>query len=307
MNIVILPRVRTRFAHVYYLHNRGKKSVFFGLLFLSVTLFSGGYLVGMYFEDKAILSEWEAGIVAQKKQADLTERESQAAADMLTTKVGMLQAHLSHIDALANMLVDRAGIDAEEFSFDSTLAMGGPHTSFVHDGQAYIEQVDIKMDTVLERLDTKLEEREYQLRVLADLLINKKLAHEAHPRGWPVVHGWISSYFGKRKSPFTGAVEMHRGIDFAGKPGSDVVAVAGGIVTQAAEDGSYGYMVEIDHGNGYMTRYAHNEVVLVQVGEAILRGQVIAKLGSTGRSTGPHVHFEVLKDGVRINPIAFIK
>ncbi len=302
MNIVILPRARARFAYVYYLHGWSKKSVFLGLIFLSIMLFGGGYLAGMYFEHKAVLNKWETGIVVQSRQVDRTKQENQAVIDMLTDKVGALQAHLSHIDALANMLVDTAGIDAGEFNFDSTLSMGGPHTSFERNVQANAE-----IGSVLERLNTDLEEREYQLQVLTDLLIDKRLADEAHPRGWPIAHGWISSYFGKRKNPFTGVVEMHRGVDFAGKPGSEVVAVAGGIITQAAEDGGYGYMVEIDHGNGYMTRYAHNQVILVQVGEAVTRGQVIAKLGSTGRSTGPHVHFEVLKDGSRVNPIAFIK
>ena len=133
------------------------------------------------------------------------------------------------------------------------------------------------------------------------------ITNQIHPQGRPVIHGWISSYFGKRTSPFSGKSEMHRGVDFAGKPGTDVIAVAGGVVTKASKNGGYGYLVEIEHGNGYVTRYGHNRELLVQAGEAIKRGQVIAKLGSTGRSTGPHVHFEVIKDGRRIDPMKFVQ
>ena len=100
---------------------------------------------------------------------------------------------------------------------------------------------------------------------------------------------------------------MHRGVDFAGQTGSDVTAVAGGIVTRAHRNGSYGQLVEIDHGNGYSSRYAHNKQLLVKAGEVVKRGHVIAKLGNTGRSTGPHVHFEVLKDGTQIDPMKFVK
>ncbi len=165
----------------------------------------------------------------------------------------------------------------------------------------------MEIDAVLARFNLELDGREHQLQVLNDLLIDKKLEQETYPQGRPVIHGWISSYFGKRRSPFSGKSEMHRGVDFAGKTGSDVVAVAGGIVSQASKNGGYGYMVEIDHGNDYVTRYGHNKMLLVQAGEAIKRGQVIAKLGSTGRSTGPHVHFEVIKDGARIDPMKFVQ
>lgn len=286
MNVVILPRARTRFAYICYLHNWGKAGVFFGLLALSFVLLGSGYFLGMSYERKENLNSVEQG--------------NQSTIDTLTARVASLQAHVSHIDALANMLVNTAGLDAEEFSFDSILAMGGPHSSFEN-----VVQVDMEIDTVLERLAAGLKERDYQLQALNDLLVDKKFALETYPQGWPVIHGWVSSYFGKRKNPFTGKVEMHKGMDFAGKLGSDVVAVAGGIVTQVDKNGGYGNMIEIDHGNGYATRYGHNKAILVHVGEAIKRGQVIAKLGSTGRSTGPHVHFEVLKDGVRVDPIKF--
>ncbi len=301
MNIIIFPRPRTNHIYANSLHGFNKIGVFLGLITLSAVLLGGGYLLGISFGHKTILSEWKADVSAQKERLTIAKRESETHVDALTTKVGLLQAHVNRIDALGNMLVNMAGLDADEFSFDSVPGLGGPNSS--SDGEA---QVDMEIDAVLARLNTEIDNREYQLRVLNDLLIDEKLEQETRPQGRPVIHGWISSYFGKRTSPFSGKTETHKGVDFAGKAGNDVVAVAGGVVTHADEKGGYGYLVEIDHGNGYVTRYGHNQMIHVQVGEAIKRGQVIAKLGSTGRSTGPHVHFEVIKDGTRIDPMKFV-
>ena len=302
MNIIIFPRPRTRFIYINYLHGWNKFGAFLGLITLTAILLTGGYLLGVSFGHEAIVSEWKADIVEQKERLNIAKQESQMHIDALTTKVGLLQAHVNRIDALGNMLVSMANLDTEEFSFDSTPGLGGPHQSLDPD-----TQVDMEIDAVLARFNLELDGREHQLQVLNDLLIDKKLEQETYPQGRPVIHGWISSYFGKRRSPFSGKSEMHRGVDFAGKTGSDVVAVAGGIVSQASKNGGYGFMIEIDHGNGYVTRYGHNKMLLVQAGEAIKRGQVIAKLGSTGRSTGPHVHFEVIKDGARIDPMKFVQ
>jgi len=302
MNIIIFPRPQTNHIYANPLRGFNKIGVFLALITLSAVLLGGGYLLGISFGHKTILNEWKADVSAQNERLHIAKRESETHVDALTTKVGLLQAHVNRIDALGNMLVSMAGLEAEEFSFDSVPGVGGPNA--LGDGEAH---VDMEIDAVLARLNTEIDNREYQLRVLNDLLIDEKLEQETRPQGRPVIHGWISSYFGKRTSPFSGKTETHRGVDFAGKAGNDVVAVAGGVITHASKKGAYGYLVEIDHGNGYVTRYGHNQMVHVQVGEAIKRGQVIAKLGSTGRSTGPHVHFEVIKDGARIDPMKFIE
>jgi len=302
MNIIIFPRPKSNHIYANSLHGFNKFGVFLGMIAVSAVLLGGGYLLGISFGHKAILSEWKADVSAQQERLMSAKRDSETHVDALTTKVGLLQAHVNRIDALGNMLVNMAGLDADEFSFDSIPGVGGPNAAADEDAQ-----MDMEIDKVLARLNTEIENREHQLRVLNDLLIDEKLEQETHPQGRPVIHGWISSYFGKRTSPFTGKTETHQGVDFAGKAGNDVIAVAGGVVTHAAEKGAYGYLVEIDHGNGYVTRYGHNQMLHVQVGEAIKRGQVIARLGSTGRSTGPHVHFEVIKDGKRIDPIKFIE
>lgn len=304
MNIIIFPRPETN--HIYAnpnpLHGVNKIGVFLGILAVSAVLLGGGYLLGISFGHKTILNEWKADVSAQKERLNIAKRESETHVDALTTKVGLLQAHVNRIDALGNMLVNMAGLDSDEFSFDSIPGVGGPNAAVEDDAN-----VDMEIDAVLARLNTEIDNREYQLRILNDLLIDEKLEQETRPQGRPIIHGWISSYFGKRTSPFSGKMETHKGVDFAGKAGNDVVAVAGGVVTYASKKGGYGYLVEIDHGNGYVTRYGHNQMLHVQVGEAIKRGQVVAKLGSTGRSTGPHVHFEVVKDGVRIDPMKFVE
>ncbi len=302
MNIIIFPHPRTNHIYANSLRGFNKIGFFLGLITLSAVLLGGGYLLGISFGHKTILGEWKADVSAQKERLEIAKRESETHVDALTTKVGLLQAHVNRIDALGNMLVSMAGLDAGEFSFDSIPGVGGPNAS--GDGEA---QVNMEINTVLARLNAEIDNREFQLRVLNDLLIDKKLEQETRPQGRPIIHGWISSYFGKRTSPFSGKTETHRGVDFAGKAGSDVVAVAGGVVTHASEKGGYGFLVEVNHGNGYITRYGHNQMVHVQVGEAIKRGQVIAKLGSTGRSTGPHVHFEVIKNSARIDPMKFVE
>lgn len=313
MNIIIFPRPRTRIVYAKNAHTAWNKfGAFLGIVSLTVIFLAGGYLLGVSFGHKSILGEWQADVAAQKERLHVAKQESQTQIDALTTKVGLLQAHINRIDALGNMLVSMANLDREEFSFDSTPGIGGLDTTQelkatqAESTQDKAVQVDMQIDAVLARLNAEIDDREHQLQVLNDLLIDQNLEKETYPQGRPVIHGWISSYFGKRTSPFSGKSEMHRGIDFAGKPGSDVLAVAGGVVAKASKNGGYGYLVEIDHGNGYSTRYGHNQMILVQAGEVIKRGQVIAKLGSTGRSTGPHVHFEVIQDGARIDPMKFV-
>ncbi|HET7676060.1 MAG TPA: M23 family metallopeptidase [Gammaproteobacteria bacterium] len=137
--------------------------------------------------------------------------------------------------------------------------------------------------------------------------MHRNLHQEMQPSGRPVKGGWISSYFGRRVDPITGRMGFHPGIDFAGKLGSPVHAVAAGVVTWAGPWFGYGNLVEIDDGSGYATRYGHNEKILVKVGQTVAKGQVISLMGSTGHSTGPHVHLEVLYHGREINPLKFVR
>ena len=160
---------------------------------------------------------------------------------------------------------------------------------------------------MLDDLNQQLQDRERQLSVLESMISTRNLNRQIVPGGRPVTQGWISSYFGSRTDPFNGRKAFHRGVDFAGPAGAQVVAVASGVVTYSKERFGYGKTVEINHGNGYVTRYAHNQRVLVAVGDTIQKGQAIALIGSTGRSTGPHLHFEVLKQGRAVDPMSFVR
>jgi len=196
-----------------------------------------------------------------------------------------------------------ADLDDGEFDFDSTPAMGGPEEPVAYGSNIAVPDLVDHMQA----LDYQLNDREAQLRVLESMLMNRNLKGRVHPQGRPVGSGWISSYFGKRTDPFTGKPANHTGIDFAGKFGAEVVAVADGVVTWSGDRYGYGMMVEINHGSGYATRYAHNSENLVAVGDEVRKGQTVARMGDSGRATGPNLHFEVLKGGTRVNPVNFIR
>jgi murein DD-endopeptidase MepM/ murein hydrolase activator NlpD len=137
--------------------------------------------------------------------------------------------------------------------------------------------------------------------------LNRKLRDEVRPEGRPVTAGYVSSHFGSRTDPFTGRRAFHKGVDFAGREGAEVVAVASGVVIWSGERYGYGQLVEVNHGNGYVTRYAHNVDNLVAVGDTVRRGQVIARMGGTGRATGPNLHFEVLLNDKPVDPLTYVQ
>lgn len=239
----------------------------------------------------------------QRQRDEIVEARKVAQENLnaLTLRLGQLQAHVVRLDALGQRLTQIAGLDDGEFNFDETPARGGPLTSN--------EVSDINTTDFLSQLDelsVQLDDRAQQLGLLETMLVNRSLQQEVSPAGRPVVSGWISSKYGKRADPFTGKQEMHKGVDVAGKEGSEVIAVASGVVTWAGKRYGYGDLVEIDHGNGYVTRYGHNKEHKVKVGDTVKKGQVIALMGSTGRSTGPHVHFEVIQDGKTVDPQKYI-
>lgn len=217
--------------------------------------------------------------------------------DSLGQRLGQLQAHVSRLNALGQRLTDMAGLDHEEFSFDTMPAMGGPEKP---SPWGIAEQPELARS--LEMMETALREKESELRVLEALLNDRELHRRQYPQGWPASGGWISSSYGYRNDPFTGRKSFHEGVDIAARSGSEVLAMAKGVVSFAGEKSGYGLVVEINHGNGYETRYAHAKKILAQTGDQVEKGDPVALVGSTGRSTGSHVHFEVLKHGEPINP-----
>ena len=251
----------------------------------------------------------ESGDIAQFIQQDVAlnaekvEAARQQAEDHLTAmtvRMAELQARLMRLDALGERLVGVAKLKGGEFDFSQAPAVGGPAEGEL---ELSFERPSFLAD--LDQLAADIEQRESQLQVLESLLENRKLRKEVSLAGRPVTWGWLSSRFGRRTDPFTGRLAWHEGVDFAGKEGSDIISVGGGVVTWAGDRYGYGLMVEVNHGGGFTTRYAHAKEVLVNVGDLVKQGEPIAKMGSTGRSTGPHVHFEVRKNGKAVDPTRY--
>jgi len=257
-----------------------------------------GYWVGQSQASSSSISSIQQEIKLQRELISQTRFNARADLDALAARLGEVQAHAMRLNALGQKLVTIAKLDSGEFNFEESPGIGGPD-------EPGLQELDFgsEIDSVIRAL----EDREQQLRVLEDVLMSSHMQEEVFPEGRPIQRGWISSYYGTRTNPFTGKLQFHKGMDFAGKEGADVLAVAGGVVTWSGRRYGYGNLVEINHGNGYITRYAHNKEQLVSVGTSVKKGQVIAKMGSTGRSTGPHVHFEVLKNGRQINPQKFVQ
>lgn len=270
-----------------------------------VAAFVFGAVVGWAGQDSSpadVESVVQHALGNQRQEFDEAVRNARDNLDALAQRLGQLQAHVIRLDALGERLVKMAGLEADEFDFGSIPPQGGPHSGA---SERPAEVPDFLSD--LNGLSQQLEDREYQLTALETLLMNRNLQKEIIPAGSPASSGWVSSYFGRRTDPFTGRFEYHEGIDVAGKAGSDVVAVASGVVTWAGDRYGYGRLVEINHGNGYATRYGHNQSLKVRVGQTVRKGDVIALMGSTGRSTGPHVHFEVLHNGRPVDPSKYMQ
>lgn len=271
-----------------------------------VAILAGTFYVGMLAGrgplgvDQQVLA-WRKSLADQRDAVGATRRELDERLDALASRVGQMNAHVIRIDALGRRLTEMAGLEKGEFDFGREPAAGGPEA----DDGAFANAPDLT--SMLDQLALQIRDRERQLTVLESLISTKNLSKQLLPNGRPVVQGYVSSHFGHRADPFTGRRAFHRGIDFAGPAGSQVIAVAAGVVTLAEDEPGYGRTLEITHGNGYMTRYGHNASLLVQVGDTVQKGQPIALIGSTGRSTGPHLHFEVLRNGRQVDPMAFVR
>ena len=268
---------------------------------------SVGYSLGEHHaqarmaETSAQSTDQLAALMASHQQnIDALKTASETSLSALTARIGRLQAEVTRLNALAGQVADAAGLDAEEFRLLEPAALGG-----VEGSRATVPSwAEAVAD--LEQVAKAFALEGYRLEAFTDLLNQDALNARTMPAGRPLQDGWMSSGYGYRTDPISGRKNFHSGIDFAGKRNAEVLAVAAGVVTWAGEQPGYGRMVEVTHGNDYITRYAHNRENLVEVGDSVEQGQPIALLGSTGRSTGPHVHFEVVKNGKTVNPWKFI-
>jgi murein DD-endopeptidase MepM/ murein hydrolase activator NlpD len=253
------------------------------------------------------MKAWHSQI--EKDAADLHDTREQVEMELagLTAKVATLQARIMRLDALGEQMAEVADLDHGEFDFSQPPAIGGPELQVeVAEQGVNAPAIAGELGLLLEQLDALVKDREGQLAILDRQLAARDFKSQAFVAGRPIKRGWMSSAFGHRTDPFTGKKAWHNGVDFAGKSGSDVIAIASGVVTAAEKRYGYGWMVEINHGDGFVTRYAHNASNLVAIGDIVEKGGVVARMGSTGRSTGPHVHFEVLRNGKAMNPERYI-
>jgi murein DD-endopeptidase MepM/ murein hydrolase activator NlpD len=223
---------------------------------------------------------------------------------VLANKLGDLQAQMNRLNALSQRVIEKSQLPAKEFDLETPLPVGGPDID--------TDNSDIQLNELLnqiENIDENLKNREKQLDRVEITLNNLHLYEQLYISGRPVKGkgSWLSSPFGVRKDPFHGRLVQHKGVDFAGYTGMPIIATAAGVVTMSGKKGGYGLMVEIQHGNGLVTRYAHAQSLNVAAGDIVSKGQQIAVMGNTGRSTGPHVHYEVIKNGKQINPNYYIQ
>lgn len=244
---------------------------------------------------------WQQQLDEQAETLIQLRRNAEEQLEALTLRLATLQARLLRLDALGERLTAATDLDPQEFNFSQDPGIGGALLGETRG----TEPPDFI--SAISRLEREIAQRGEALEFIGELITGRQLEQDSAIAGRPVRTGWVSSGFGRRVDPFTGRMAWHNGVDFAGRPGDDVLSIGAGVVTFSGNRPSYGLTVEIDHGNGYLTRYAHAQELLVELGEIVGHGQTIALVGSTGRSTGPHVHLEVYKNGRVVDPASYVR
>lgn len=238
-------------------------------------------------------------LVTNKNMTQPPQPEQQLQA--VNQRVAEMQAQLLRLDALTQQMAQSARVPVQEFSIDAKGAKGGP----------LLEEMSVlgedNIDVRLQELSSLIAQKEDQIKALDRILSQKKWQNNLnYLANLPVRQGAITSTFGYRTDPFTGRTAFHSGMDFSGPEGEDIYAVAAGMVSFAGQKAGYGNVVEVTHGDGYVTRYAHASRLAAKEGDMVAKDQVIAYMGSTGRSTGTHLHYEVLANGRQIDPMTYV-
>ncbi|MBT1450519.1 M23 family metallopeptidase [Glaciecola sp. XM2] len=288
MNVTILVKGKnTRFAKRLSL-----KRVVSGFVLLSLVMLVSSRSTESVYENQIRLNMVKTGLQEQVALVEQLHENTDTQVLSIVQQLGSMQAQLTQLDSLTASLAQKSGLTPENFALPEELQapLRSEHT----------------LNENVEKMAQALEYKIQQLDALESILIGLNIEQESKLAGRPVEKGWLSSYYGIRKDPFNGRPTMHKGVDFAGKAGTGVIATGAGIVTWSGNRSGYGYLVEIDHGNGLRTRYGHNASLNVEVGDVVTKGQIIALMGNTGRSTGAHVHYEVLKNGKQIDPLPFV-
>lgn len=263
-------------------------------------------VIGLYAVSLRVSTEFRIPLVHDLVEAvtrDELARKDQFMRDNLATmarKLGEMQAQLMRLDALGERVSRMSGIRPEEFNFKELPPRGGADT-----GNGRVPSLD-ELSREMDRVSKGVGARADYMDVIESELLAAQVRRALLPQNTPVTEGFIGSGYGMRADPFTGALAMHAGLDFAAPPGTPIYAAAGGVVQSAEFQAHYGNTVVVDHGNGLSTLYAHASRMLVKAGDIVKKGQRIADVGTTGRSTGPHLHFEVHVNGQPQNPARFL-
>lgn len=283
-----------------------------GLLLAALGVFGGSFYGGLYYATlhseeiadrlrRQVGSAWEQELDQQQQEISAARTEARKSLDAMASRVSILQGNVLRLDALGARLSTMAGVDME-FGAGNPPGMGGPEPTA---GQVALGTGDFL--TALADLERAVQDKADKLSALESIMLDRSLREQTQPDGSPASDFWLSSVFGFRTDPMTGLREFHSGVDFAGAAGSPITAAAAGIVTWSGPRFGYGNLVEISHGNGYLTRYGHNSRNLVGIGDKVEKGEIIALMGSSGRATGTHVHFEVVRNGEFLNPRGSMK
>jgi murein DD-endopeptidase MepM/ murein hydrolase activator NlpD len=275
----------------------------FGILVAGFVLAMATYMVTMQFAVD-LRNPYLRSLLSALHQDDLKRSEAEMKDNLsaLAVKVGELQARLLRLDAFGERLGKALKLKPEEFRFDEKPGQGGPAVSLSGARELSVGE----LQHMLAELSRVLDDRGDKLGALDSYLMDDRLARKAVPTTMPVPMSYYSSNYGSRLDPITGRSSFHTGVDLIAPHGTPIVAAAGGVVSTVAFVHEYGNIVEVDHDNGLTSRYAHLSKSLVKVGDVVLKGQPIAHVGATGRTTGPHLHFEVREKGIPLNPNKFL-
>lgn len=294
MNIIFLSRKHGR-PLTLQLNPRWLISGVVGLVFLSLGVGATGYWAfSTYMLDQP------------SPELSAADKSRQQALRAMADRMADIQARMMRIDALGAHLAENAQLKGDEFDFSKRPPMGGPIDDEISDTSVSPAPSRRVLEKDLSTLWREIQAREAQLLAL-DRILQDLREQTVNLDNMPIRRGYITSSFGYRSDPFSGKTKFHGGIDFAGTEGTEIYSVADGVVIHAGPQSGFGNLVEVDHGDGMVTRYAHARSVAVRVGELVSKDQLVAYMGSTGRSTGTHLHYEVLRHGKRVNPASFIR
>tara|TARA_B110000902_G_scaffold246515_1_gene301689 strand:- start:478 stop:1386 length:909 start_codon:yes stop_codon:yes gene_type:complete len=297
MKLTLLFRSNT----ARFVLNLGKTQLLLALFAISVFFLISSRSTHSLKENIARIQHAKTGFTQQSQEISLLINSTEQRMTGVIQKLADMQSQIQRLDALGARLVEQAKLNPDEFSFGQTPGMGSPMDI------AYIDiQVQDAILSKMTRMHKRIENKAQELMALESIMLSHHIEEEFRLEGKPISSGWLSSYYGIRKDPFNGLPAMHKGLDFAGKEGEPVLATGAGIIKWSGSRYGYGNLVEIDHGDGLITRYGHNKEVNVKIGEVVTKGQTIAEMGNTGRSTGAHVHYEVIRNGKNQDPLPYV-